>query len=53
MLEKIDLNACEIESVRTNVPLIVAIPRMIANAVRTVLSLRPQRPRSAIDLTCG
>src|SRR5581483_2915377 len=51
MLVKIAWNAFVIESVRTNVPLIVAIPRMIANAVRTVRSFRPQRPRSATDLT--
>src|SRR5581483_1671869 len=50
MLVKIAWNAFVIESVRTNVPLIVAIPRMIANAVRTVRSFRPQRPRSATDL---
>jgi len=53
MLEKIVSNACEIESVRTYVPLTVAIPSTIANAVRAVLSLRPQRPRRTIDLTCG
>ena len=53
MFEKIELNACVIESVSTNVPLTVAMPSTIAKAVRNVRSLRPQSPRSAIDLTCG
>ena len=53
MFEKIVSNACVIESVSTNVPLTVAIPSTIANAVRNVLSFRAQSPRSAIDLTSG
>src|ERR1051326_8511449 len=47
MLEKIVSNACEIESVSTKVPLTVATPRTIANAVRTERSLRPARPLRA------
>jgi hypothetical protein len=53
MFEKIVSNACVIESVSTKVPLTVAIPSTIANAVRNVRSLRAQRPRSVIDLTSG
>src|SRR5581483_10501868 len=47
MSEKIESNALEIESVSTYVPLTVAIPRTIANAVRPVRSLRPQSARRA------
>ena len=44
---KIELNALSIESVRTNVPLIIATPSTIAIAVSAVRSLRPSRPASA------
>ena len=44
---KIALNAFEIESVRTYVPLIIATPRTIATPVRTVRSFRRRSPRSA------
>jgi hypothetical protein len=44
---KIWSNALSIESVSTNVPLIIATPRTIASAVRTVRSLRVRSPLSA------
>ena len=42
---KIESNACEIESVRTNVPQTIATPSTIAIAVRAVRSLRLKMPR--------
>ena len=47
---KIVWNARSIVSVRTNVPLTIATPRTIANAVSTVRSLRPARPLRATFL---
>ena len=48
---KIWSNALSIESVSTNVPLIIATPRTIASAVRTVRSLRVRSPLSANFVT--
>src|SRR5213593_1627410 len=47
MSVKILLNALSMESVRTNVPLIIATPRTIAIAVSAVRSLRLMSPRRA------
>ena len=44
---KIESNALSIESVRTYVPLTIATPSTIANAVSAVRSFRPSRPLSA------
>ena len=44
---KIESNALSIESVRTKVPLTIATPSTIANAVSAVRSFRPSSPFSA------
>ena len=44
-------NAALIVSVNTNVPLTIATPSTIANAVSAARSLRPRRPRSATWVT--
>src|ERR1700760_2334951 len=51
MVEKIELNAPVIESVRTNVPATSATPRTIATAVRAALSRRVASPLSATRST--
>src|SRR5919106_711555 len=45
--------ALSMVSVRTYVPLTMATPRTIANAVSTARSLRPARPRSATPIMPG
>ena len=47
MSVKMRSKAWSIESVRTNVPLIIATPRTIAMAVSAVRSFRLRRPRIA------
>ena len=47
MVEKIELNAPVIESVRTNVPATSATPRTIATAVSAARSRRVASPLSA------
>jgi hypothetical protein len=48
---KMFLKAESIASVSTSVPLVIATPSTIANAVSTARSLRPARPRSATRIT--
>jgi hypothetical protein len=48
---KMFLNAPSIAFVSTSVPLVIATPSTIANAVRTARSFRPARPRSATRIT--
>ena len=48
---KMFLNAPSIAFVSTSVPLVIATPSTIANAVRAARSFRPASPRSATRIT--